>query len=718
MSSLAINPNYTQQGSRPLAVIFGYALIQGDPMIDFICNNGAPLQYIGVADGECDGIEQAMYSPTGFFSSTLLTGTTIDPTLDAIFPGVEAVFHSGQWTPIGMPTTPFSVGPDQQVDWQFGNIPGVTPPQSFSNICYVSLYAPPTAGIIAREGFTAVTSAQFFGIVRGARCRQFDALGNVTGYGFTTNPVWHRMEMLLRYKFKRQQPQIAGLTAAERALFDWGSISALAERNDFVLATHEDFGIPVGQRRFTGNYVFASNATLASMLETSSRCDRSYLDDVDGKIGMFGHDYNAAVSFAMTGAHIFPGSWKCEKKNLTNEKNVFIPKYRDLNIQALVPVVNATVTNAGVSDGHLTIESGIWGAIFDTNGQNPFPGLAVFWYGDGSNPALNHDYVTIGAPPAIDLTPSIVANVGSDISTIVQSSTGGYIGMQTSRFAPRSPNTVQHSRHQAATASPAPGLVPLANIAPRSTDYGNMSYDQANRLSQYLMNRTLGLNVPGWVAPQSGSVRLLRDAIDANGNKSSRLRPFEKNGIITIDDTVSPEQIALGNTTFMVTALTQIPPSKKEPNGAVEVEFTSVLPEAGYPDTSYAPTSDLLTIASAALHYVNSTMNIPYMAWVIKATPSIATAGDGTLTLTIPDLTMQFVGAVGFAAPVDAIWAEIPVNTVSTLLYCPSMDLGGGLSSLTPFLVRPGSLQQLISGNTLPENSFPILSGTFTATAF
>jgi hypothetical protein len=84
----------------------------------------------------------------------------------------------------------------------------------------------------------------------------------------------------------------------------------------------------------------------------------------------------------------------------------------------------------------------------------------VFYYGDGSNPLLNHDYVTAGPPSVPDTAPGILTWAPGDLSVTPQTGTGGYIGTQTSRFGQRSPNTVQHSRHQAATAAVAPGIAP------------------------------------------------------------------------------------------------------------------------------------------------------------------------------------------------------------------------------------------------------------------
>src|ERR1039458_10305977 len=106
---------------------------------------------------------------------------------------------------------------------------------------------PPTTG--------GTQSLSPLGDFRGMRCRIFDGSGNQTGYYFTTNPIWHFVDVWLRRAIKPDYAidQVYGptaLTAAEAACFNWPSIFAAAQYCDQILAN--------GVARFMGSYVFAS----------------------------------------------------------------------------------------------------------------------------------------------------------------------------------------------------------------------------------------------------------------------------------------------------------------------------------------------------------------------------------------------------------------------------------------------------------------------------
>jgi hypothetical protein len=194
-------------------------------------------------------------------------------------------------------------------------------------------------------------------------------------------------------------------------------------------------------------------------------------------------------------------------------------------------------------------------------------------------------------------------------------------------------------------------------VKPVTYDLGNMTYDQANRVMQWQMNYTLGMNVPGWIAPQTGSVTVIPGSVDAAGNLFDRLRPGETLGTFSIDDTVSPENVAQGFTTFVITKFTPFPPSKSKPLGAIEIEFATALPAEAYPDTSYAPDASLRTIASASLSQLGKSLQRTNVAWTIQATPAFSGS-----SLTIPDLTLQVLGDVGFRTYPSAVWTGLPTS--------------------------------------------------------
>ena len=79
------------------------------------------------------------------------------------------------------------------------------------------------------------------GLWRSTRCRTFDDEGNQTGYSFTTNPIWHAVDLLLRRKIYPdygldlvQGPDLLTVGVANR--FDWGAIYTAAQYCDEFLA--------------------------------------------------------------------------------------------------------------------------------------------------------------------------------------------------------------------------------------------------------------------------------------------------------------------------------------------------------------------------------------------------------------------------------------------------------------------------------------------------
>lgn len=684
-----INPAFDTQTVNPLPVAFGYVNGGGFAGPSYVDITNDRYAFMIGFDGECDGPEQLVYFTQAHLYTPPLRGSrfgTINNATIAFPNGCN--FHPGMWTPIGATTTQTSAGNDQLVDANFALLPTVTPPQSFSGMCYWAI-AVPFVGTGNRGYVEELDPITPYGVFRGARCRYFDANGNVTGYGFTTNPTWHAVEAILRYKIKRQQPQVAGLTDAEKACFNWPDIVAHAQRNDFVLAN--------GAPRFMGNYIFAAQSTLASMLETMMRCCRSYVDIRNGKIGFYGFDQQTS-NFALTSNHILPGTFSVAKKNLKTAPNVFVPKFRDLGIPALISVISANCNSNGAGPLGTTtpvqIQSGTWEVYFDTGGVNPFISGDILFYGDGSNPAMDTWYfVDTNFDETVTPLP-VWAEAATDEA---MTSTGGYMGTLDSRFAKRAPTTVQHRRHQLAAGQIAPGITPLPNITQVEYDLGNMTYDQANRLMKYELAATLGDDVAGWTAPKTGTMRVRLDAVDANGNAFFAMRPWQ---MFTVDDTVDGPASA-GNYLIDGAAggIKIIPPCKDELLGAIEVNFRT--PPTSYSDVSDPPDDSLRTIASATLEYLGTSQQMSNVAWVIQATLS-ATIEGSTMTVAIPDLTLQILGRVGFTKYPTASWTGL-TSGQPYVLYV--------VDGATPTF----GFQTGTTPTNLPANAYVVIVGVLTA---
>ncbi len=301
-----------------------------------------------------------------------------------------------------------SLGPDQGSENWLQYFPSVTPALCFSGMAYYFVRRLNTA--ISTNG-----AMNPVGIYKSTRCRTFDANGNVTGYGFTTNPTWQMIETLLRFQFKCQQPGLAGLTAAERACFDWPAVVAHAQRNSFVL--------PNGSPRFTGNFAFAANSKLANMMETQLRNCRSFKRERGGVISFVGDD-TRNPAFTLSQRNVVPGTLKIDKKDLSIAPDVYVPQFRDLEIPAVAQVATAA---AG---------GGAGGTTFTTVGAQPFFSSDVLAYSGSANDALFAGYYEVerytytDANNDVQLEAPPIANqfITTSGPSQASSTTGGFVG--------------------------------------------------------------------------------------------------------------------------------------------------------------------------------------------------------------------------------------------------------------------------------------------------
>ncbi len=701
----ALNPAYESQGTRVLPLCYGYVLATGDKVLYFTAEDGKVTQVYLLGEGEWDGLEY--YASSGFahlFKDVIgFTNPTGLYGLGGWTSGFliqkELHFHSGAYTTIGCPTTPNSIGPDQGYDSWMAAFPSVIPPQAFSGIAY---YVVQGGGAVPLTPVPGVP----IGIWRSTRCRIFDAYGNVTSYAFTCNPTWHFIDATLRYQIKPQQPGLSGLTDAEKACFNWDSVVTHAARNEQLiegsttgfhpatsgLGGYYSLGTPVP--RFVGNYAFAADATLTNVQETILRCCRSF-QRIDGqRIELIGDDPRNPVFF-FGANHLVPGSLNIGKKNVSKSPNIFIGKYRDLNIPALLTVQSATHIAGPATQ---VVIDGVSPLLPNSTHVMVLGGCADSGYdGEYKVNVYSSLYLPGGAPNPATNEILLYNQAGSSAST-----TGGFMGVNDARFSPRAPLNVQHRHHQQAIGQQAPGLSQRPRLVPQEYDLGNMTYDQANRLMQFERNRYLGPDVDGWQAPFTGTIAGYLESVDAQHNP---LIGVQEGDVIQIDDWVTPE--FAGQYEVMKRNISA--PSNNGQGdatlGQVQLELLQYQPSA-FTDVSDPADATYQSVPNSSLDFNDRT--VYNAAWVLQATPQCTVASDGTLTMLIPDLEIQLMGVStptfypGFS--VSGIVSGQPY-----MIYVDTQNMVGGV-------VKP--LYGAQPGTTLTTNPVGrvlIYSGSFTA---
>jgi hypothetical protein len=748
---MPLNPAFASQSTRKLPLAFGYIMGSGDEVLSTVAIDGSQFSGRLLGEGEWDGFEMMSTFPvaavgsqtaipphmvwakrvvpnsqtytSGIYYNTHTLATWYD------YPGFQwgqpsLHFHAGRYTPIGTaipvldPVTGLvpanssqSYGPDQGYDEWFSQFPTVTPPQSFSGISYV-IFAIPGAPSYARgvpSGQTISGSA----VWRTTRCRIFDGYGNVVSYGFTCNPAWHKVEALLRCKIRPQQPPLSGLTDAEKACFDWPSICELAARNDYIL--------PNGNPRFVGSYIFASDASLTSMMETMCRVDRGYQRIDAGKIYLIGDDARASV-FIASAKHLVSGSLKLDKKDVSKAPNLFVPSYRDLDMPAVCKV------NSYTRNGMWSFRDGeAFGmSTFNCSTPSPFSNSSYLTYGGSSDPSLDGVYpvwVVDGDPypEGADFPNNTYsANTDPEGSPIVNA-TGGYLGSDDARFSSRTPRNVQHLSARHMVPRQAPGLLQQPIIRRVIYDCGNSIFDQTNRLMKFERDSSLGTDIgPGWHAPIAGSLSLYPEVVDVNG--AALIEKVRPKDVITLDSWLYPE--APGD--YLVEEMEISTPSDSS-LGQIDLTIHAYNRDA-YTDVSDDPGSYYMKVPNSSLP-LTGFPSVISPAWVLRATLAISAdvAGDGNLTIAIPDLSVQVMGIVGPTAYPGFTVSGIPAGS-PIALYVSDPD-GSGTSPTFGFIAAQAIPADWIPGTDYPagwvsgpsyfprpsSDSMLVATGTFTA---
>ena len=209
------------------------------------------------------------------------------------------------------------------------------------------------------------------------------------------------------------------------------------------------------------------------------------------------------------------------------------------------------------------------------------------------------------------------------------------IGTNDSRFSDRAPTGVQHRSAQLIVAQQAPGLGVQPRITQVAYDCGNSTFDQTNRLMKFERDRTLGTDSgEGWKAPIAGTLSGYPECLDTSGRRLSDVRCHD---VISLDDWLTPEFAG----DYEVTEISVLAPTETS-LGEIQLTLLAYNPNAPT-DVSDDPGDAYATVDNPDLP-LTGFLPFANAAWALRATPNVTLAGDGTLTITIPDLLIQVMG--------------------------------------------------------------------------
>jgi hypothetical protein len=438
-------------------------------------------------------------------------------------------FHRGSDAIIGAGLEPGSYGPDQGVDILFSIFPPAIQPLPFSRIAYYALMRKQpiqNQSNTHQNDPTQWTDIAPIGLWRARRCRLFDDEGKQTGYAFTTNPIWHYIDLLLARKiFPDYGLDLVGgpdpLPAGVVNRFDWGTLYTAAQYCEEFLAN--------GRRRFEGCYSFSQQTTLQACSEQILLCCRAFQTEYAGKIGVK-IDMPRSSVFTFSREHILPGSWQADDQALHTAGNRIIANFRDLlvpecsQIESIEwPTVTTQQTHPFVAGDRIAI--GGTGTPYDGEWQvNTVPAI--------ENP---------GQPDELDPSTFTLVSKGENYPYTV-GATGG-IGLLYSRFKERTPE-FWNKANMLARGAVGVGIQRQRTKVKQSLDFATTTWDQAARIAMYERDRLLGLdttNAAGqlgspYVTPPAVKLRTSMFARDAFGNLACAIECGDR---VTLDDTVN-----------------------------------------------------------------------------------------------------------------------------------------------------------------------------------
>ncbi len=490
-----------------IALLYGYNWVSGQRLQyrTLTNTNNDHLDYTrvgmwGLGEGEVDGCSELWDSG---LQRLLFTSEFADPSAFHFHSGCDAVIGSG--------TAPVSPGGDQNVDsfWPFFP-PGVQP-LHYHRIAYYALFLkilinnPPNS--IHQNDPTIWADLNPVGLWRGIRCRLFDASGAMIGYGFTTNPAWHFVDVQLRRKIMPEyylsvQTGPDDLTPAVRNRFDWPSIAAAAAYFDEILAN--------GSRRFTGSYAFAQQTSLQAVLSQILQCCRSFMRESSGQIGLRSDTVRDTV-FTLTRANTT--SFSTNEVDLHSSPNRIVGKFRDLQLPSAADVVSISAPD------HTS-------PTVTTLNPHPFAPLDRIFIG-GTNTRYDGSWIvsTVPGPDANgNVYTMILQSKGSNYPQGVGA--GGKIGLLDTRFKERAPEW-NHHRNQYARGAVGVGIPRQRNKVKVEMDFASSTFDQVSRLARWQRDRTLGPDIAPYEPAFSAEAELPLFAVssDDTGNLAAGIEP-------------------------------------------------------------------------------------------------------------------------------------------------------------------------------------------------
>lgn len=435
-------------------------------------------------------------------------------------------WHSGCDSEIGSGLTPQSEGPDQQCDKLWSVFPPAIQPLCFSRIAYFGLMRKqpvlyPTTGKF--DDPSQWTDIAPVGLFRSTRCRLFDGNGQVTGYAFTRNPVWHWIDVTLRRELfpdyaLTYQVGPDPLPDAVSARFDWDPIFASAQYCDERLAG--------GQPRFTGDYSFSAQTSLQAIKSQMLLCARGYERESQGKMAFICDRPRAAV-FIVSREHMMPGSFEDTGEALRAAGNRFPAKFRDILVPAAAVIAGISNTTQGdpeitTVDPHPFIK-----------GDRVAIGGTDTVYDSSWAVSSVPDIISPGTPSEVDPTTFTIARKGANYPSSVGA--GGAVGLLYCRFKERTPE-FWHKHNMLARGAMAINLPRLRNKIKQGLDFAISTWDQVSRIAQYERDRTLGVDQAPYTTPPRLKLRIPLFARDSAGRLACGIEAGDR---ITIDDKAS-----------------------------------------------------------------------------------------------------------------------------------------------------------------------------------